>query len=57
MTRSFLTGVRPIIIEFEWHASQLGWKPDNWLFWEWRVEHLPGQAWLNRVAESFSKSA
>jgi hypothetical protein len=37
MTRSFLTAVRPIIIEFEWHASPLGWKPDRWLFWEWRL--------------------
>ena len=40
MTRSFLANVRPMIIEFEWHASPIGWKPDNWLFWEWRIEHL-----------------
>lgn len=39
MTRSFLTKVRPLIIEFEWHAEKIGWKPDNWLFWEWRIEH------------------
>lgn len=41
MTRGFLTAVRPIIIEFERHADPLGWKPDNWLFWEWRIENLP----------------
>lgn len=36
-TRSFLTNIRPVIIEFEWHATPLGWKPDRWLFWEWRL--------------------
>lgn len=53
MTRSFLTSVRPIIIEFEWHTSCLGWKPDNWLFWEWRVEYIPGQERLDKIAELF----
>src|SRR3989344_588812 len=57
MTSSFLTGFRPIIIEFEWHTSQLGWKPDNWLFWEWRIEHLPEHKYSERLAKFFSEPA
>lgn len=36
-TRGFLTDIRPLIIEFEWHTTPLGWKPSHWLFWEWRL--------------------
>lgn len=54
MTRPFLTAVRPLIIEFEWHTSPIGWKPSNWLFWEWRIEH---DAWdiFARLVEKDSK--
>lgn len=41
MTRAFLTDARPLILEFEWRPEAVGWKPDFWLFWEWRIENLP----------------
>lgn len=43
MTRTFLADARPLILEFEWRPEAVGWKPDFWLFWEWRVEYdTPG---------------
>lgn len=55
ITRSFLTRIRPLIIEFEWHASPIGWKPDYWLFWEWRIDHLSEQKRLEKIADLFIK--
>ena len=57
MTRKFLMSVRPLIIEFEWHHVPTGWRPDNWIFWEWRVEHSPEQNYATKMAKIFSKPA